>query len=103
MLILASASPRRHELLKAAGIPHTIRASSIPEERKPNENPVALVRRLATEKARAYICAPADVILGADTEVCIDDIVFGKPGHELDAQRMLRLLSGRNHWVHTGI
>ena len=103
MLILASASPRRHELLKAAGIPHSVRASSIREERRRGENPIALVQRLATEKAHASSCAPEDVVLGADTEVCIDDIVFGKPTDALDAERMLRLLSGRNHWVHTGI
>ena len=103
MLILASASPRRHELLEAAGIPHTVRPSHIPEIRHPNESPIEFVRRIAEEKARAVECAPDDIVLGADTVVCLDDEVFGKPLDDPDAARMLRLLSGRDHWVHTGI
>jgi septum formation protein len=103
MLILASASPRRHELLEQAGIPHVVHAASIPEERKPGESPLQLVQRLATEKAHAFTPAPEDMILGADTEVCLGDEVFGKPSDEEDARRMLRLLSGRDHWVHTGV
>jgi septum formation protein len=103
MLILASASPRRHELLKAAGIGHVVRIVSVTEARKPGEDPITLVRRLATEKARAAQRMPGDITLGADTEVCIDNDVFGKPSDEKDARRMLRLLSGRDHWVHTGI
>lgn len=103
MLILASASPRRHELLEAAGIPHVVRAVPVPENRIPDEDPVGLVRRLAREKARAVDCRPDDMVLGADTEVCIGNKVFGKPSDKEDAARMLRLLSGRDHWVHTGI
>lgn len=103
MLILASASPRRHELLNAAGIPHIVRPTSTHEQRKPGEDPVALVRRLAREKAAAVTFGPPDVVLGADTEVCLGSEVFGKPRDEEDANRMLRLLSGRDHWVHTGI
>jgi septum formation protein len=102
MLILASASPRRHELLKAAGLPHMVRPVSVSEDRRPGEDPLSLVQRLAMQKARAA-SAPGHIVLGADTEVCIGDEVFGKPSDEEDAGRMLRLLSGRDHWVHTGI
>ncbi len=103
MLILASASPRRHELLLTAGIPHIVRAASIPEDREPGESPAAYVQRLARQKARAVECPPGDVVLGADTVVCLDDLVFGKPADDEDARRMLGLLSGRSHWVLTGI
>ncbi|HZS57407.1 MAG TPA: Maf family protein [Bryobacteraceae bacterium] len=102
MLILASASPRRHELLTAAGIPHAVRAVSVPEERIPGEDPLALVQRLAEEKATAAH-QQGEIVLGADTEVSIDNEVFGKPSDRQDAARMLRLLSGKDHWVHTGI
>ena len=103
MLILASGSPRRHELLEAAGIAHVVRAAHIDESRKQGESPVSLVQRLATEKARAVASGGEDIILGADTEVCLEEHVFGKPADEHDARRMLRMLSGRDHWVHTGI
>ena len=103
MLILASASPRRHELLEAAGIEHVVRATNIPEHRQPGELPIDFVRRMAEEKAAAASAALDDTVLGADTVVCLDDQVFGKPAHDEDAARMLRLLSGREHWVHTGI
>ncbi len=103
MLILASGSPRRHTLLQAAGIEHIVRATQVVEERRPGEEPLKLVARLAREKARAAVSSPADIVLGADTEVCIGDEVFGKPSDEGDAARMLRRLSGRDHWVHTGI
>ncbi|MBV9157138.1 MAG: septum formation inhibitor Maf [Acidobacteriaceae bacterium] len=103
MLILASASPRRHELLVAAGIDHIVRPTSIRETRRPGETPSQFVLRMAEEKAAAVICRPADVVLGADTIVCLEDEVFGKPTNDEDATRMLRLLSGRDHWVYTGI
>jgi septum formation protein len=103
MLILASASPRRHELLLAAGIEHTVRAASIPENRLPDESPLAFVQRLAEEKARAIDHSPSDIVLGADTVVCLDDLLFGKPTGDEDARRMLHHLSGRDHWVRTGI
>lgn len=103
MLILASASPRRHELLLAAGIPHIVQPTGIPENRLPDESPFAYVRRIAEEKARAATRTPADIVLGADTIVCLDDHVLGKPTSDADAARMLRLLSGRDHWVYTGI
>ena len=103
MLILASASPRRHELLLAAGLPHLVIPSSIPEEQKPAESPTDFVRRLAQEKAQSVPAHPSDLILAADTVVSLDDQVFGKPTDQADAARMLRILAGRSHWVHTGI
>jgi septum formation protein len=103
VLILASASPRRHELLMAAGIPHVVQPTGVPEERRSDEPPQAFVRRLAQEKARAATRGSADIVLGADTIVCVDEEVLGKPVSDADAVRMLRLLSGRDHWVYTGI
>ena len=103
MLILASASPRRHELLQAAGISHEVRPASVPERANPGEPPVEFVKRLAAEKAAAILCNAGNVVLGADTIVCIESQVLGKPSDDRDACRMLRLLSGREHWVHTGI
>jgi septum formation protein len=102
-LILASASPRRHELLLAAGLPHIVRVSSIPEVRRPTESPISFVQRIAEEKARAVPREPTDVVLAADTVVCLDDEMFGKPRDDQDAQRMLRSLSGRDHFVYTGV
>ena len=103
MLILASASPRRHELLLAAGIDHIVRPSSVLEVRRPGEAPLDFVRRMAEEKARAVKSRWSDIVLGADTVVSLQNEVFGKPKDDQDARRMLRLLSGRQHSVHTGI
>ena len=103
MLILASASPRRHELLLAAGIEHIVRPSHVPEDMLPAEEPIAFVRRIAQQKANAIQSNPADTILAADTVVCLDSVVFGKPRDDGDAKQMLRALAGHDHWVHTGI
>jgi septum formation protein len=103
MLILASASPRRHELLLAAGIPHRVEPADIPELRNAGEPPKDFVVRIAEQKARAIARIFGDIVLGADTVVCLDDEVLGKPASDADAARMLHLLSGRDHWVHTGI
>lgn len=103
MLILASASSRRHELLIAAGIGHIVRPASINEERQRGEQATDFVQRLAEEKARAVERASGDIVLGADTVVCLDDEVFGKPVNNQDAERMLRRLAGRDHWVYTGV
>ena len=103
MLILASASPRRHELLLAAGIPHLVRPASIPEQRHPGESPAEFVQRIARQKADAVSRESGDIVLGADTVVCLGDEVFGKPAGDEDARRMLRYLSGREHSVYTGI
>lgn len=103
MLILASASPRRHELLLAAGIPHLVRPAFILEKQYPGEPPAEFVQRIAEEKAKAAPHESGDIVLGADTIVCLDDEVFGKPAGDEDARRMLRSLSGREHSVYTGI
>jgi septum formation protein len=103
MVVLASASPRRHELLNAAGIAHIVRPAEVPEVSRAGEQPTALVRRLAAEKALAVPLERGEVVLGADTLVVVDGVVFGKPEDRTDAERMLRSLSGRDHWVYTGI
>lgn len=103
MLILASASPRRHELLLAAGIEHQVRPANIGEVRLPGEPGPDLVRRLAIEKNRAAACAPGEIVLSADTTVCLGAEVFEKPLDRDDARRMLKALSGKDHWVYTGI
>lgn len=103
MLILASKSPRRREILQAAGIPFDVRAADIPEVRRAGEPPVEYVRRLAREKASAVARAPEETILGADTIVLAGNEVLEKPVDQADAVRMLRRLSGREHQVITGI
>jgi len=103
MLILASASPRRHELLVAAGIAHVVLPSSIVEQRREGESPRAFAMRMAEEKAFAVECDEEDIVLAADTVVCVGEEVFGKPAGDADARRMLQVLSGRDHWVHTGL
>jgi septum formation protein len=104
MLILASRSPRRSELLTAAGISFEVLAADIDETPHPNESPAAYVERLAIEKARAVLALRPDAhVLGADTTVTIDGHILAKPENDDDARRMLRLLSGRVHEVHTGV
>jgi septum formation protein len=103
MLILASASARRHELLCAAGIDHVVRPTSVPEIRRSGEAPADFVQRLAFEKASAAAREPADIVLGADTIVCLEGEVLEKPKDDADACRMLRLLSGNRHLVFTGL
>ena len=104
MLVLASASPRRQELLRNAGIPFIIQAANIPESPLENESPQTCAQRLAREKAQAVSQEkPRDLILGADTIVVVDNLMFGKPTDQSDAIRMLRLLSGRTHQVITGV
>ena len=104
MLVLASASPRRQELLRAAGIPFTVQAANVDETWRRGEEPREFAERLAREKAltvwRAY---PKDVALGADTIVVVDDTILGKPIDSADAGRMLRMLSGRQHRVITAV
>ncbi len=133
MLVLASASPRRRELLTQAGFSFIVHPAQIPEEPLPGEEPIAYVTRLALEKAQAVFNeiteasanetrASAGVpgpdygtgeemhsslqplaVLGADTTVFLDDHILGKPEDAADAARMLRLLSGRAHFVATGV
>jgi septum formation protein len=103
VLVLASKSPRRQQILRDAGIPFVVRAADIPEERRPGEPAIDYVRRLAEEKAFAVAMAPGEVVLGADTTVVIDGQVLEKPRDAADALRMVTLLSGREHEVITGI
>ncbi|HXX27200.1 MAG TPA: Maf family protein [Terriglobales bacterium] len=104
MLVLASASPRRRELLRNAGIDFISHPVSIPEVPQPGEKPHALAERLAREKALAAAeQLPGNFILGADTVVVVDGQILGKPQDEADAGRMLRLLAGRSHQVITGV
>jgi septum formation protein len=104
MLVLASASPRRQELLRNAGISFTMQPADIDESPRAGEMPKEYAERLAREKALAvFRSRPDDCVLGADTIVVVDDAILGKPGDAADAFRMLRLLSGRIHSVITGI
>ena len=104
MLVLASASPRRQELLRNAGIPFTVQAADIDESPLADEKAEQCARRLAREKALAVARQrPQDRVLGADTIVVVDEAILGKPRDAADAARMLRLLSGRRHEVITGV
>ena len=103
-LILASASPRRAELLRNAGIAFSARATRVPELQQRGESPRSFAKRLAQEKARAIrVRRPGGVVLGADTIVVLRGRVLGKPLDRRDARRMLRLLSGRSHQVTTAV
>jgi septum formation protein len=111
MLILASASPRRRELLTQAGLIFTIASADLNEELLPDEVAAAYVQRLAEEKAQSVwnLHKSADdsddplIVLGADTCVVSEGNILGKPTDAADARRMLELLSGRTHAVLTGI
>ena len=103
-MILASRSPRRAELLTAAGIAFEVQAADVDETPRPQETAAAYVERLAIDKARAvFALRPGARVLGADTTVTIDGEILGKPVDEADALRMIRMLSGRPHEVHTGV
>jgi len=112
MLVLASASPRRRELLTQAGFTFTVSPAHIPEDPLPGESPIAYVVRLAREKAEAVYAqiAPAEndadplLVLGADTTVVAPNgEILGKPIDAADAARMLRILAGATHQVITGV
>lgn len=118
MLVLASASPRRRELLTQAGFAFIVHPAHVPEDPFPGEAPLAYVTRLAREKAETVFrelttslshANPdgfpnhALTVLGADTTVTLDDLILAKPEGPADAMRMLRLLSGRTHHVITGV
>jgi septum formation protein len=103
LIVLASASPRRAELLTSAALPFIVVPSHVLEERLPGEAPDQFVRRLAAAKARDVAARRGDgVVLGADTEVVLDGEVLGKPRDDADARAMLARLSGRAHDVLTG-
>lgn len=104
MLVLASASPRRQELLRNAGIAFTVQPANISETLLPGELPKIYAERLAREKASAVFDRnPEKFVLGADTIVIVDGEILGKPKDAGDAARMLQLLSGRSHQVITGV
>jgi septum formation protein len=111
MLILASSSPRRRELLGQAGLDFAVESADINEEPQPDEAPAKYVQRLAVEKAQAVWdrhrsdddSADPLAVLGADTTVVLDGEMLGKPATSAEARRMLERLSGRTHQVMTGI
>ncbi|MBO0727547.1 MAG: septum formation inhibitor Maf [Blastocatellia bacterium] len=105
MLILASSSPRRAELLRAAGIDFTVRAAGVDETITSDESPRDYVVRLSREKARTVIHSSVgdELALGADTTVVINGQIIGKPADAGEAGRMLRALSGQWHEVLTGV
>ena len=102
-LVLASRSPRRAELLTAAGISFVVRAADIDETPLPGELPRDYVLRMAEEKARAVTITDSETILAADTTVVLGAEILGKPVDAADATRMLTALAGQRHDVLTGI
>jgi len=103
-LVLASASPRRRELLALLGVQFLVENSGMPEESDSAESPAQSALRLAREKAEAVAPRfPNALILGADTVVVINRQILGKPQDREDARRMLRLLRNRWHFVITGV
>jgi septum formation protein len=102
-LVLASRSPRRAELLAAAGFEFTVRAADIDETPRDGEAPRDYVRRVAEEKARAVQSDGDEIVLAADTTVVLGSEIMGKPTDAADAARMLRALAGERHEVITAI
>jgi septum formation protein len=104
MLILASASPRRRDLLTQSGLRFDVLPAHIDETLHADESPTDYVQRLALEKAQTiHAVHPNATVLGADTTVVLDNQILNKPTDLADAERMLRTLSGRTHKVHTGL
>ena len=103
MIVLASQSPRRRELLERAGIPCVVRIADIDESVQPGEAPQQYVRRLATGKAVTVSRAADECVLAADTTVVLGSEILGKPEDAADARRMVAALAGRSHEVITGI
>jgi septum formation protein len=102
-LILASASPRRRYWLEAMRIPFEVMPPKIDETPMEGESPERMVRRLSKEKSLTIVsCHPGRWVLGADTTVVLDQLILGKPTNESDAARMLQLIQGKAHIVHTG-
>lgn len=103
MLILASSSPRRNELLKMAGYEFTVAPSDVNEDYLRGTPPMQIVEQISTRKAKAAAKDhPLDAVLAADTLVVYKGRILGKPKNEEDAKAMLRLLSGNVHQVYTG-
>jgi septum formation protein len=103
MLVLASRSPRRAELLRAAGFEFTVRTTDVDESIEQQESPEGYVQRLAGKKALAVAIQPDEMILGADTIVVLGEEILLKPRDEDHAREMLKKLSGRHHEVYTGV
>lgn len=104
LIILASSSPRRRDLLRLIGVPHEVHPAEIDERPDPCEEPAAHAERLAREKAMAVAAEHPDaIVIGSDTIVVVDDRILGKPRDEADAKQMLRQLSGRSHTVFTAV
>lgn len=102
--LLASASPRRTELLRAAGIPHTVEVAAVTEHEDPRTDPREMVLHNARLKAAAVArLHPGALVLGADTTVALGDRALNKPADLAESRAMLRSLSGREHVVHTGV
>lgn len=102
-LVLASASPRRRDLLRSIGLEFDVRSSRIDESVRPVEGPIEYVRRLSIEKAEAVAAERDDIVIAADTTVEIAGQILAKPVDDDDARRMLGLLAGATHRVHTGV
>ena len=104
-LILASASPRRQELLRTLGLAFTVKTAGIDETMDPAKGAEAEVARICRAKAMAVLpdTEADDIVIAADTIVCVDDRILGKPHTAAEAAEMLRLLSGREHQVRTGV
>lgn len=103
-IVLASASPRRADLLRQIGLEFDIAESGVPEDDVQEKDPARLAERLALSKARAVAATlKRGIVIGADTVVCVDGEMLGKPADEEESRQMLRLLSGRSHDVLTGV
>lgn len=106
MIYLASASPRRSELLRQIDVTHVVRPVALDESPRPGERPAHYALRLAEEKARALwelLQGERHPVLAADTTVALGDEILGKPADRADAARILGRLSGRDHEVHTAV
>lgn len=102
-VVLASASPRRLDLLRRIGVEPVVMPAHIDETARPGESAQALVGRLASAKAEAVDVDPGLLVIAADTVVVLDGEILGKPGGHAEAEMMLRRLGGRTHAVMTGI
>lgn len=102
-VLLASASPRRSDLLASIGLAFEVLPSDIDETEHVGEDPVTYVRRVAIEKAMATDATETDIVIAADTTVDVDGVILAKPDDDDDARRMLTMLGGRTHQVHTGV
>ncbi len=102
-LLLASRSPRRHDLLALLGLPFDVTATDVDETPQPGESPAALVARLSHEKARAAVAPPNALIIACDTVVALNGTPLGKPRDAAEATEMLRRLRGRPHAVYSAV